>query len=192
MAKKLAGQFNKEKIKPFVPLAVALVLIILFLYFVFLPNNKKLQKLATKVASKKQLFTQVERTSQDINLLNENIANLEKEVSQLEERLPEQIEASLLIDTLKDITQESKLQFVSIEPKNTKKYEQVDQKQVYLELPITVRLKCGFNELMDFVKKIESSKRLMKISDLKIRANPQDVWGHDVEVTISTFSALKE
>ncbi|HOX55040.1 MAG: type 4a pilus biogenesis protein PilO [Candidatus Omnitrophica bacterium] len=192
MAKNLAGSIDKEKIKPYLPFIIAIVLIILFLYFIFLPQNKKMQNLSSKVTNKKQLFFQAERAAQDINTLNNNIVSLEKEIAQLEEKLPEQIEASLLIDTLKDITQESKIQFVSIEPKNTKKYEQPDQKQVYLELPITVRLKCGFNELIGFVKKIESSKRLMKISDLKIRGNPQDMWGHDVEVTISTFSALKE
>jgi len=192
MAKKIAGSLDKEKIKPYLPFVVVVILIVLFLYFIFLPQNKKMQDLSSRVENKKQLFFQAERAAQDIDTLNKNIVNLEKEIVQLEERLPEQLEASLLIDTLKDITRESKIQFVSIEPKNIKKYEQTDQKQVYLELPIMVRLKCGYNELSDFIKKIESSKRLMKLSDLRIHGNPQDMWGHDVEVTISTFSALKE
>ena len=191
MAKDLIGSLNKEKVKPYAPFVISFIGVILFFNYIFLPQNKKLQQITVKIASKKQLFSQVERTTHNLDSLRNNIAELEKEVKQLEERLPEQIEASMLIDTLKDITREANIEFVSIEPKSTKRYEQADQKQVYLELPISVRLKCGYNELIDFIRKIESSKRLMKVSDLKISANAQNMLEHDVEITISTFSTLK-
>lgn len=190
--KQVIDKIEIERIKPYFPFTAMVIAIILFFNFIFMPQKRTLSDLSSKVKTKKDLFSQAEATAQSIDKLNASIDNLEKEIRELEERLPEQIEANLLIETLKDITKGSKIQFISIEPKKPEKFEMAGQQQVYLELPIMVRLKSGYDELSDFIKKIESSKRLMKVSSLKIRADPSNVWEHSIELTISTFSALKE
>lgn len=190
--KNILNKIDKEKIKFYLPFVASALVVILFLIFIFIPQKSKLNNLSSLVKSKNLLFSHVESTAQNVDKLREEIAELERKIAGLEERLPEQIEAKLLIDTLKDITKEARIQFVSIEPKKPEKIELVDQQQAYRELPILVRLKCGYNELCEFIKKIENSKRLMKIRDLKIKANPQEIWEHNIELTISTFSTLKD
>lgn len=192
MKKDLTAKFDKEKIKSYLRFAGTTIVVILFFNFIFWPQNQKLNELIYKVKEKTLLFSRIEKNVNNIGALRKEIDSLEKRVAQLEEKLPEQIEANLLIETLKDITEEANIKFVSIEPKNTKKFELAGQKQVYLELPITVKLKCGYEELLSFVKNIENSKRLMKVSDLSIKTNPQSTWEHAAEITISTFSSLKQ
>jgi len=191
--KDLLSNIDTEKIKPYLPLIIVVVVTILFFSYIFMPQRRKLNVLGFEVKNKRQVFLVVEKNSGNIGNLKAEIAQLEKRVTSLEERLPEQIKANLLIDTLKDITEQAKLKFVSIEPQDTKKYElAADQKQIYLEFPILLRLKSGYHEITRFVRDIEASKRLMKVSDLEIKGNPQDIWEHSIEVTVSTFSTLKD
>ncbi|MBM3251675.1 MAG: hypothetical protein FJZ11_02685 [Candidatus Omnitrophica bacterium] len=192
MAKDFLTNIDQEKIKSYAPLAILVLVTILFFLFLFIPQKGKLRSLIMEVKNKQQVFIVVEKNAGNIGALRKEIAELGKQVTGLEERLPEQIKANLLIETLKDITEQAKLKFVSIEPKDTKKFELSDQKQVYLEFPIVLRLKSGYYELAKFIRDIESSKRLMKVSDLQIKADPQNVWEHSIEVTVSTFSALKD
>jgi type IV pilus assembly protein PilO len=186
------NKIDKDKIKSYLPFVIFFIVIVLFFNYIFMPQKRKLNELSSKVKNKKELLSQVEVTAQNIDELTKSIKQLEKEIAELEDRLPEQIEAKLLIETLKDITKGSRIQFVSIEPKKLEKLELAEQQQIYLELPIRVRLRCSYDELTGFIKKIENSKRLMKVSELKIKAHPQNIWEHNIELIISTFSTLKD
>lgn len=184
--------FDKEQFLSFLPLIVCGLAIIL-LVFVFLPLQiSKAFSLMQQLAGKKNNMVLVERSSQNLNEIKKEIATTEEKISQLEKRLPKQIETTLLIDTLKDITQEARLKFSSIEPAGERQFELEGQDEFYLELPIKVKLRCSFFDLIAFVQKIENSSRLMKISELAIRNNPQDIWEHNVDLAISTFAMGKK
>ena len=58
----------------------------------------------------------------------------------------------------------------------------------FVELPVQVKLRCGYYDLVDFLKKIEQADQLMKISNIQVKNNPSHNWEHTVEFAISAFS----
>lgn len=182
-------QLNKEELMKFIPSAISVSAILFLVFILILPQSSKLISFSKELLEKRNAVILAERGSLNFQEVKKTIIELEKKASQLEKGLPQQIETTLLIDTLKDITEESQLKFSSIEPMPQKRYELKGQEDFYLELPIKVKLNCTFFDLITFLEKIENSPRLMKLSDLSISSNPQNAWEHNVEVTISTFAS---
>jgi len=181
-------KFEKEKLLGYLPLASQIALILFFLFFIFFPQIGKIGKVSKEIKEKSSSLTLLERGSQDMSKLKKDLSTLESKAEELDQRLPLLVETNILIDSLKAITQESRIKFTSIEPMAANKFDLPDSLDTYYELPIRIKLICGFFETIDFMKKIERSKRLMKISSLSIKGNPGDVWNHSVELVISTFA----
>ena len=97
-----------------------------------------------------------------------------------------------MFETLKEVTEESQIKFVSIEPQKTKKIELEGSENIYLELPIKIKLHCGYYELIDFLYQVEHSERLMKVTDLSISSDSKDYWEHGVEIFISTYASVQK
>lgn len=185
-------KIDKEKLMSFIPLVLQVSMILIFLVFILFPQTKKFSRLSSEIKIKKNSLAIVQRGVQDVAKLQQDLAALEDRAAEYEKQLPILIETNMLIDSLKAITEESKLKFVSIEPMVSKKFELAESNDVYYELPVSIKLSCGFFETVDFVKKIETNKRLMKISELAIRSNPADTWNHQVEVVISNFARTQK
>ena len=181
-------KFDKEKLLGFVPLALQATLVLTFLLFILMPQLKKIGSASREIKEKDTSMTVLKRGSQDMSKLKKDLDALEAKAIELDQRLPSLAETNMLIDSLKAITQESKLKFTSIEPMASIKSEITESGDAYYELPIRIKLTCGFFEATDFLNKIEGNKRLMKISGLAVRTNPGDPWSHYVEIVISTFA----
>ena len=106
----------------------------------------------------------------------------------MEKKLPQRIKTTLTIETLKGITEKAKLKFSSIEPAAVNKYIIKETNDVFVELPIRIRIRCGYYDLVDFIKKIETANQLMKISDLSIKDDASNDWEHSVDFLVSSFS----
>jgi len=181
-------KIDQERLMSLAPLLIQGAIILFFVFLVLIPQLKKIGSLSTQIKEKRDSLILMERGSSDMVNKKKKIADLEKKAADYEQRLPVLLETNMLIDSVRAITQESKLKFSSIEPMSPVRFELPDSKEVYFELPIKIRLRCSFFEMVDFFKKIETSKRLMKISMFSVQANPQNPWEHEVEVTISNFS----
>jgi len=195
MTNKLPINISKEQLAmllPFAPFAVLVLIIIIFFSFIFLPLNRKLSDLKTQIRSKESVLVRFERSGVDFNKLTTDIKELEVKITEYEKKLLEGKQADILIDTLKDITAESYIKFSSIEPQTPKKFSLTKQKDIYFELPIKVKLKSGYYELIDFLAKIEKAGRLMKITDLEIKGSSGNIWEHSVLLLISTFSRIAD
>ncbi len=187
-----AINFDKEQLLAFLPLILSLLAIIFILFVLILPQGGKVFSLSKELGEKRSALIQAERGLKNFEGTKKEIVELEKKIAEMEKRLPKQIEATLLIDTLKDITEEAKLKFSSIEPMAQKDYELKGQEEFYVELPIRVKLKCNYMDLLKFIQKIEHSSRLMKIRELAIKNNLADIWEHNVELIISTYATSRK
>jgi len=196
MAKPKAGEaainIDKERIFAFLPLLISTAVIIIFGMLVFLPLYQRLGDLKTQIREKESILVFFERKGVDANRLNREIKELNSKINKYEKKLVGKEQANILIGTLKDITAEAYLKFSSIEPQTAKKFSLDKQKDIYSELPIKVKLKCGYYELIDFIAKIEKAGRLMKITDLQIKNSPGDTWKHDVSLFVSTFAKISD
>ena len=170
------------------PVAGPVVMVLLFVILIMWPFSKKISEISTGIQEKENIITTVKRSSVDIQKTKKELAEFKIKVAEFEKRLPTRIKTSLIIETLQEITQKSKLKFSSLEPAPVKKYELKETKDMFIELPVRIRLKCGYYDLIDFLEKIEAAKQLMKVSELSIRSDPSQSWDHNIEFLISAYS----
>lgn len=181
-------KIDREKLMVYLPRILQIGVILFFLIFVLAPLTKKISRVSNDLKEKNDLFIIKQRTYYDLSKLKKDLSGLEKQAAEYDQRLPPVVETNMLIDSFRDITRESRLKFTSIEPMTSVKFELPDTGDFYYELPIRIKLKCSFFELVDFINRIEKNKRLMKISSLQIRANAGTPWDHQVEIVFSNFA----
>lgn len=170
------------------PIWVPIAMVLFFILLVAWPSSRKLSDLNIKIGEKENIITTVKRSDIDVKKTKEELEAYKVKVVEFEKRLPTRLKTTLLIETLEEITKQSKLKFSSLEPSPIKKYELKETNDVFVELPVKIRLKCGYYELVDFLKKIETAKQLMKVADLSIRDDPAQDFEHNIEFSISAFS----
>jgi len=181
-------KIDREKLMAHLPLILQIAVVLFFLIFVLIPLAGKIYRVNNDLKEKNDLLTIKQRTYYDLSKLKNDLSGLEKRAAEYDQRLPPVVETNMLIDSFQDITRESKLKFTSIEPMALVKFELPDTGDFYYELPIRIKLKCGFFELVDFINRIEKNKRLMKVSSLQIRSNTGTPWDHQVEIVVSNFA----
>ncbi len=166
------------------PAAIAFV----FIMFFILPAATRFLAVSQSIRQKQNDMVAAERSSADVARLKGDLEKLRKKVIEFKSRLPKRMETTLIIETLQGITEKSKLKFSSLNPLSSKKHKVEGADDVFVELPIRVKLSCDYNDLIEFLKKIETSGELMRVSDLSIRANPATNWEHMIELSISAYS----
>jgi Tfp pilus assembly protein PilO len=60
----------------------------------------------------------------------------------------------------------------------------------YIEIPITINLRCSYHDLGRFINMIENSDRFMKVTDLTINTNP-DPMVHNIRLIVNIFVLKK-
>ena len=147
------------------PLWAPFLVAILFIAFIIWPAASKVSTLSRKITQYKNDITAATASNASVAKMTEELANFKKTAAEFENRLPKRMKTTLIIETLQEITKKSKLQFALLEPLPIKKYILEETQDVFVELPVKVKLNCGYYDLVDFVKKIEAADQLMKIAD---------------------------
>lgn len=167
-----------------------LAFVILTMLFVW-PSLRTLLKLSHDIQEKENIVINVTRNSANFSKTKTQIRDLLKKATELEGKLPTRTNTNLIFDTLQEITKRSKLKFSSLDPLPIKKHTLEQTNDLFVELPVRIRLNCGYYDLIDFLGKIETADQLMKITDLSIKDDPNQEWDHAVELSISAFSREK-
>lgn len=152
------------------------------------PSIFRIILISQNIAQKENEAVTVDRGQSDLKNLQKEYEQYQVKASELGKKLPQRLKTNLIIETLREITEKSKLKFSSLEPLPIKKYVYEPTKSVFVELPVKVKLNCGFYDFVDFLKQIETALQMMKIGDFVIRSSPSSDWDHDIELTISAFS----
>ncbi|MFA5060364.1 MAG: type 4a pilus biogenesis protein PilO [Candidatus Omnitrophota bacterium] len=170
------------------PILAPILVVILGIAVLIWPSYQKLSTIKASIKEKQDILTMVDRSSADVSKMQKELEIFKNKVVEFETRLPKRIKTNLIIETLQEITEKASLKFSSLEPTTIRKHVIAETNDTFVELPIRVRLRCGYYEMVNFLKKIETAKQLMKISDLVIIDDPAADWDHGIEFTISAFS----
>ncbi|HOW35910.1 MAG TPA: type 4a pilus biogenesis protein PilO [Candidatus Omnitrophota bacterium] len=173
------------------PLWLPGVLFVALTMFFIWPSFRTLLTLSRDIQEKENIVTSVTRNSADFSRTKAQIRDLLKKATELEGKMPTRTNTNLIFDTLQEITKRSKLKFSSLDPLPIKKHTLEQTNDLFIELPVRVRLNCGYYDLIDFLGKIETADQLMKITDLSIKDDPGQEWDHAIELSISAFSREK-
>ncbi len=77
-----------------------------------------------------------------------------------------------------------KISLKAITPSEKKEIKMPNSNDLYLELPVNIKLECNYYQLLSFLKKIESMKSIILIDKIKIQNNPRNIWEHNIELSL--------
>lgn len=77
-----------------------------------------------------------------------------------------------------------KISLKAITPSEKKEIKVPNSNDLYLELPVNIKLECNYYQLLSFLKKIESMKNIILVNKIKVQNNPKNIWEHDIELSL--------
>ncbi|MCK4648937.1 type 4a pilus biogenesis protein PilO, partial [bacterium] len=140
----------------------------------------KYQNLETELMRKEfelqevQVKTEKERIAQ----LEEKYRHTQKKLEYLKGRLPKEKQIPAL---LSQIASQARLEY------NLIKMLPEESRLVYKEIPIQIQVKGRYQDLGEYLKRLEESTRLIKIKSLSIKTDPKTLPKLDVTLEIATF-----
>ena len=171
---------------------VALIVIILLLAFfnIFKPLLGKSKDADLQIVQKQNTIERAKVGPEAAKTLEKELIQIRSELALYQDKLQDAVGVPKILRELNQIAERQKIKFVSVTPSSERKMSLPGDKEYLLQIPIRINLQCGYHELGIFINQIENFSRLMKITDIKITANPQDIWSHHVELAISSYSLV--
>lgn len=170
-----------------------------WLIFFFLPLQGRLSEIRAQVASLRQ---QLEETRQGLK----SLPGMEEELSHVqakyempaatarpEDQVPE------LLKAVAQMARNAQAQLLEATPKaNLGTQTETPSGFValehftpgpsgYLELPIEIQVSGGYHQLGQFLDQIENSKYLVRVKELEVFPDEQDLWHHKAVILLQAY-----
>lgn len=178
------GKTKKETLVIAMFILGAVVAAYFFLFFK--PSLGELTKILPQI---KSLSVKLQDTRFAISrraVLEEKEATLREKIDYYEEKLPNQKEIPKLLEHLSDIAIQSDVKIIGIKPAG------IPSGAIYRENPINFEAACGYHQLGEFIQKLETADRFMKISDIFISSGQASITKHITKLAITTYTLPKE
>jgi len=178
----------------YIYLALGVILSAILLFKAVLPKmktwdslKKELIQRDTELKRRYAIVQEKERLAQDIAKIEQNYGNMDEMFFRLDD-------VSQAVKEIARISQDLQIEFSSLVPSPPQKLENLSAGIGFTlwETPISIKMKIGYLKLLDFIKRIESSGKLMKIKNFSVRKNTANLLIHDIEMTLSIYSLQKE
>lgn len=164
-----------------------IILIVVINNLLFRPIISKREELRLKYQSleaelKRKEFelqeAQAKTEAERITSLEKKYRHTQKKLEYLKGRLPKEKQIPAL---LSQIASQARLEY------NLIKMLPEERRLVYKEIPIQIQVKGRYQDLGEYLKRLEESTRLIKIKNLSIKADPKAPPKLDVTLEIATF-----
>jgi type IV pilus assembly protein PilO len=169
---------NLDALKPILPIpmwqkAVALtaafvLIIVLYLYFGWLPLQDKIEQQQSKVEVQEMLLKKNRMLARNLPKKKAEFAELEKQLKVALNMLPKKSQIPDLLESISWAGKDSGLEFKDFTPKA----EVV--KQIYAEVPVDVTVQGSFRQFLTFLKRVGEMPRIVAVKNLTISSASQD------------------
>ena len=163
---------DPDRKKFFVISAVIIMLVLVVANSIFRSQSGRIERLEERITEEREK-----------NRVLIEVRKAEKEIDSYQPRIPLEKDVDWLRREVIRMANESEVKIISINPQSPEVRAQ------YTRLAIKMEMECGYHQLGDFISKLESSKRFIKIDSLSLDA----VEGGGKErivkakITVSTF-----
>lgn len=175
-------KLNKEQLEKIIfGIIICIIIIIVLVTLVFAPSLKSIKELRIKIVEEKNKVVKAEKEVSNLSSAKSNLNKLKEQVKQYSLNMPEAT-PDWLLERLNSIAGETAINFDKIEPKgNILQIDSYWMQGLYLEL------KTDYHRLGAFINKLENLSPFIKILDLSITGNKDDVNKHIVKLTVGAY-----
>lgn len=141
---------------------VLVVVLILFFRFPYKANKDKVDNLRSRRDSLQIEVQKAEAARIRLPELQEKIARLEIEWERAKEMLPKEKEIPSLIQQISNSGSRAGVSFLLFRPST------IAQKINYSEIPVQIKLTCGYHQLGRFLSNVGNLARIVNVPSIKI------------------------
>ena len=173
---------DKHKVNYFI---LALI-VAAYLFVLLTPEIKVLFQKLSEGNRLKARIVEIKKDWANIDTFKKRIAELHEQIDYYEKKLPGEKEIPAVLGYLSEAAKEMNVRITEIEPGKVDK-DEIAPSSLYYKEPILLNAECGYHQLGRFLSKLESADRFMKISDIKIIADPRNANIHYVRISVLTY-----
>jgi len=180
---------TREQKKIYIVFAIGLISVLLFVVFVYIPENKKLNDIKATLKDAESKIEEITNITHGEDLV-EVVKNLEEQLIEIENRMPKKPEE--IIDDISSEAEKLGIETKSINFSQQKPVEKNIQGYQIMELPIDMKFVCDYRALGEYIKALHSDDfpAVVKIGQIEIKgmgdARP------DLEVTLRVIAYLQK
>ena len=142
-------------------------------------QGTELRSLRKQVAETRRLLAQLPGVEQNRQRLSGQVAIRPTAVPP-QERFPE------LLDRITQLARASHLRLTSLKP-TTEISALAPGPSGYLEVPIELTASAGYHPIGAFLDALENSEHLLRVRELEIAADGQDLWNHRTRILLQAY-----
>ena len=164
---------------------IPVLIIVLYLSLFLFPKIKELFSLLPETSQLKTSVITAQKDWDNFESFGQRIARLKHKLNFYEKSLPSEKEIAALLEFLSRSAKELDVRISEIQP--GQREEGVSKGSIYYQVPISLTAECGYHQLGYFINKLENADRFMKISEIRVTANPARVNSHYVRLAVVTY-----
>ncbi|TDJ04021.1 MAG: hypothetical protein E2O67_07095 [Deltaproteobacteria bacterium] len=152
-----------------------------FYYFLLEPKRSEIKSLQTTLQKREKLRNEYENIARELPKFEAENKRLENEFKQAAKKLPVKKEIATLIDSIYSAVNASGLKPIAFTPKKEV------QKEVYIEIPISLNVRGSYFELANFFDRIAKLPRIVNIRNMSLKVSKNT---RKKMILNATFSAV--
>lgn len=175
----------KSREKNLLVIGLILVLVVGFYYWIYQPQINKLANIEKEIKQDKQDLKVKSTMLQKKERLEKKYQILLNELKERHKKFLTSEEKTRLIMDLSDMASEVNVNLISTNP------GQVTEKNIYLQFPVKVKLEGKYNDIINFMKRIENLQYLVQIRNLNVSSDLVPADKVQVEIELVSYALAK-
>jgi type IV pilus assembly protein PilO len=165
---------------------IVIILLILFFRFPFTTRNNQISQLKSTRDSLQIEVQKAEQARARLPELQAKIARLEIQWEKAKEMLPKEKEIPSLIQQISNSGTKAGVSFLLFKPSGPQ------TKQNYSEIPVQIKVQCGYHQLGKFLSNIGNLARIVNVPSVKMKAGDKKSIEADLSAITYTVAKGKE
>jgi type IV pilus assembly protein PilO len=161
---------------------MGLTIIVLGAYFLLIsPLETRVNTLYAQQASLERELTQARVAAADVARARREVAELDRQLAAMKERLPGDKEMPTLFRSLTDGAFQAGLAVSLFQPREGKIHD------YYVEIPITITAEGGYHQVGEFFEKVAGLPRVVTVAELKMTGLARSRNSLRADLTLATY-----
>jgi len=183
---KLPGNIKNLQIFSIIIPALFLFIIV---YFLLLPSLKQQNLISQKIENKRADLGKVTTPTNEYIILREDLNKKKSQIKELKNKLFWERDIGKFLNELTRLASDLNIEFISLKPETMsvaqEEIKESGKEELRLvEIPITVVFKSSYNEIINFLKRVEEGKRFIRIDSLSIESEQNSIYKHTTRMKL--------
>jgi len=143
-------------------LGVCVLMIVLYIYFGWMPLNKKIVQEQRNIKQQQRILKRNQKLAADLPRKKKEFARLEKQLKVALNMLPRASQIPDLLESVSRAGKDSGLEFTVFKPLTEA------PKEFYAEVPVNLTLTGSYRQMLTFLKRVGEMPRIVDVKNLEI------------------------